>query len=154
MSNVKFKKMCHFTPSGLLPLFRKRKQRKITFHWCAWEGIGTPRKRWWTCTGAQPLRDSLAAPEKAKLTITTRPSKSMGSRVARWSRAHLPAQDTGRHGSDPSVGKIPWTREWQPTPVFSPGKSHGQRSLAGYSAWGHKESDMTERTRTHIFPKN
>ena len=41
-------------------------------------------------------------------------------------------------------GKIPWRRAWQPTPVFLPGKSHGQRSLAGYSPWGHKESDTTE----------
>ena len=38
----------------------------------------------------------------------------------------------------------PWRREWLPTPVFLPGESHGQRSLAGYSPWGHKESDMTE----------
>ena len=42
------------------------------------------------------------------------------------------------------VKKIPWRREWLPTPVFLPGKSHGQRSLVGYSAWGHKESNMTE----------
>ena len=35
-------------------------------------------------------------------------------------------------------------RKWQPTPVFLPGKSHGQRSLAGYSPWGLKESDTTE----------
>ena len=34
-------------------------------------------------------------------------------------------------------------REWQPTPVFLPGESHGQRSLAGYSPWGHRESDAT-----------
>ena len=46
---------------------------------------------------------------------------------------------------DPWVGKIPWRREWQPTPVFLPGEFHGQRSLAGYSPWGCKESDMTER---------
>ena len=48
--------------------------------------------------------------------------------------------------SNPSsgVGKIPWRREWQPTPVFLPGEFHGQRSLAGYGLWGHKESDMTE----------
>ena len=45
---------------------------------------------------------------------------------------------------DPRVGKIPQRRKWQPTPVFLPGKSHGQMSLAGYSPWGHKESDMTE----------
>ena len=49
-----------------------------------------------------------------------------------------------RHGFDPWVGKIPWRRAWQPTPVFLPGESHGQRKLAGYSPWGHKELDMTE----------
>ena len=38
----------------------------------------------------------------------------------------------------------PWRRKWQPTPVLLPGKSHGWRSLVGYSPWGHKESDMTE----------
>ena len=42
------------------------------------------------------------------------------------------------------VGKSPWRREWQPTPVFLPGEFHGQRSLAGYSPWGRKEWDMTE----------
>ena len=36
----------------------------------------------------------------------------------------------------PWVGKIPWRTEWQLTPVFLPGESHGQRSLAGYSPWG------------------
>ena len=41
-----------------------------------------------------------------------------------------------RHGFAPWVGKIPWRRAWQPTPVFLPGESHGQRSLAGYSRWG------------------
>ena len=45
----------------------------------------------------------------------------------------------------PRVDKILWKREWQPTPVFLLGESHGQRSLAGYSLWGCKESDMTEQ---------
>ena len=45
---------------------------------------------------------------------------------------------------DPWVGKIPWRRALQPTPVFLPGESHGQRSLAGYGPWGLKELDMTE----------
>ena len=40
--------------------------------------------------------------------------------------------------------KIPWRRAWQPTSVLLPGESHGQRSLAGYSPWAHRESDMTE----------
>ena len=47
-------------------------------------------------------------------------------------------------GLTPWVGKIPWRREWLPTLVFWPGEFHGQGSLAGYSPWGHKESDMTE----------
>ena len=51
---------------------------------------------------------------------------------------------------DSRVGKIPWRRAWQPTSVFLPEKPHGQRSLAGYSPWDHKESDMTEATeRAH-----
>ena len=43
-----------------------------------------------------------------------------------------------RHGFHPWVEKIPWRRKWQPTPAFLPGESHGPRSLAGYSPWGHK----------------
>ena len=49
-----------------------------------------------------------------------------------------PHSQRGRPGFNPWVGKIPWRRAWQPTPVFLPGKSHGQRSLAGYSPWGCK----------------
>ena len=52
-------------------------------------------------------------------------------------------QDTSP-GFYPWVRKIPWRRKWQPTPVFLPRKSHGQRSLAGCSPWGHKESDTAE----------
>ena len=51
----------------------------------------------------------------------------------------------GRPWFDPWAGKIPWRRKWQPTPILLPGESHGWRSLAGYSPWGRKESDMTER---------
>ena len=47
---------------------------------------------------------------------------------------------------DPWLGKIPWRRAWKPTPVFWPGKSHGQRSLVGYSPWGCKELDTAEAT--------
>ena len=59
--------------------------------------------------------------------------------------------DASRHkrrGFNPWVGKIPWRRAWQPTPVFLPGESHGQRSLAGCSPWGRKESDRTEQLST------
>ena len=48
-----------------------------------------------------------------------------------------------RNGFDPWIGKIPWRKARQPTPVL-PGKLHGQRSLVGCSPWGHIESDTTE----------
>ena len=47
---------------------------------------------------------------------------------------------------DPWVRKILWRKEWQPTPVFLPGKSHGEKSLAGYSLWGCKKLDTTGAT--------
>ena len=51
---------------------------------------------------------------------------------------------------NPWVGKILWRMKWRPTPVLLPGKSHGQRSVVGYSPWGHKELDMTERLHFHF----
>ena len=56
-----------------------------------------------------------------------------------------------RAGFDSWVGKIPCRREWLPTPVFLPSEFHGQRILAGYSPWGHKESDMTEQLILLLF---
>ena len=50
-----------------------------------------------------------------------------------------------RPGFNSWVGKISWRREWLPTPVFLPGESYGERSLVGYSPWGHKELDTTEQ---------
>ena len=57
----------------------------------------------------------------------------------------------GRPGFDPWVGKIPWRRKWQPTPVFLPGESHGRRSFVGYSPRGLKELDTTERLHVHFI---
>ena len=62
-----------------------------------------------------------------------------------------------RHGFNRWVGKIPWKRKWQPTAVTLPGKSRGQRSLAGCSTWGHRPSDTTARhakdnQRVNFFP--
>ena len=57
----------------------------------------------------------------------------------------------GRSVFHPWVRKIPWRREWQPTPVFLPGKPHGQRSLTGYSPWGHKELDTADRRTLSLF---
>ena len=57
--------------------------------------------------------------------------------------------DAGDVGLISESRKIPWRRKWQPTPVFLPGESHGQRSLAGYSPRGCKGSDTTEWLSTH-----
>ena len=54
-----------------------------------------------------------------------------------------------RYEFSPWVRKIPWRRKWQSTPVILPGKSHGQRSLAGYIPWVHSESDRNERLCAH-----
>ena len=51
-----------------------------------------------------------------------------------------------RRRFNPHLGKIPWRRAWQPTPVFLPGESLGQRSQVGYGPQGHKKLDMTEAT--------
>ena len=63
---------------------------------------------------------------------------------------NLPANagKTQRGWFNPWAGKIPWRRAWQPTPVFLPGESHGQRSLAGYGPRDSKESIMTEHAHT------
>ena len=57
----------------------------------------------------------------------------------------------GDPGSIPGAGRSPWRKAWQPTPVFLPGESHGQRSLVGYSPWGCKESDTTEWLSLSLF---
>ena len=69
--------------------------------------------------------------------------------LPRWLSCKESACQCRRCWFDCRVVKIPWRRKWQPTPVFSPRKSHGQRSLAGYSPWGHKESDITERLNSN-----
>ena len=60
-------------------------------------------------------------------------------RLPLWlKRIHLQYRSHRRLMFDPWVGKIPWRLAWQPTPVFLPGESHGQRSLGVYSPWGHR----------------
>ena len=81
--------------------------------------------------------------EKDKLGVWdqhTHPGGASGKEPTCQCRRHK------RHGFNTWAGKTPWRRAWQPTPVFLLGKFHGQRNLAGYSPWGHKESDTTEAT--------
>ena len=67
-----------------------------------------------------------------------------GASLVAWGLKNPPA-NAGDLGSIPGLERFPWRREWQPTPGFLPGASHGWRSLVGYSPRGHKESDTTEQ---------
>ena len=68
-----------------------------------------------------------------------------------WLRQYRNCLQCRRPRFSPWIGKIPWRRKWQPTPVFLSEKSHGQRSLVCYSPWGQKESDLTECLSTVMF---
>ena len=114
--------------------------------------VGSPPKCW-----ALPL--PLICTHGALSCLTAGTFKSFCCRAderEQWNKPLLPSGGSGKEtacqyrrrercGSDPWVGKIPW-RAQQPTPVFLPGESNGQRSLEGCSPQGHKESDMTEVT--------
>ena len=69
-------------------------------------------------------------------------SSILGAYLVAQMVKNLPAMGGPRFS--PWVGKNPWRRAWQPTLVFLPGEFHGQRTLAGYSPGGRKESDMTK----------
>ena len=69
--------------------------------------------------------------------------------LPRWLSSKEPACQETQETWVRSLGQEDPLGEWQPTPVFLPGKSHGQRSLAGYGPWGHEELDMTEGLNTN-----
>ena len=106
---------------------------------------GKPELTFWP---TQDSEDRITESIKKTVKLRTKPlctthrwfrGKESG-RQCRWHR---------RHEFDPWVRKISWRRQWQPTSVFLPGKSHGQRSLAGYSPWGSqrvKHDWVTEHT--------
>ena len=102
------------------------------------------------------VADSIISPQGPWLswTLSTniqwRPSGFPGDSVVK----SLPAivGDAGDSCLIPGWGRSPGGGKWQPSPVFSPGKFHEQRSLAGYSPWGCKEADMTEHARTQWGP--
>ena len=76
---------------------------------------------------------------------------SFAAGIPRWLSGKESACPCRRCRFNPCVGKIPWSRNGQPAPVFLPGKFHGQRSLVGYSPWGHKESDTTEYIHARVY---
>ena len=92
---------------------------------------------WVTCASMRPVKEGGGGEKRGQ------------QKLPWWLSGKESACSAGDQGSIPGLGKIPWRRKWQPTPVFLPGKFHEQRNLAGYSPWGHKESDMTKHAGTH-----
>ena len=77
--------------------------------------------------------------------------------TAQWQRTCLPCRKAGRCGFDPWVRKISWRRKWQPTPVFLPGKSNGQRGLGAIvhrvaKSWTQLSTHPHTHTHTHTRP--
>ena len=75
------------------------------------------------------------------------------NKLPTWLSGKEPTCQCRRHRFSPWVGKIPWRRKWQPTPVFLPENFQGQRSLAGYSPWDHKESDTNKQEYDLMLPR-
>ena len=96
------------------------------------------------CTGRWILNHWTTRKVSVLVIILSQPTPSEGFPGGTIVKNPLANSRCKRSGFDPWIGKIPWRRKWQPTPGFLPGESHGQRSLAGYSPWGPKESDTTE----------
>ena len=81
------------------------------------------------CFSEKEIRSAFLRTDIEKMDF---PGSASGKEPACQCRRHK------RLGFDPWVRKIPWRRKWQPTPVFLPRESHGQRSLVGYGPWGHR----------------
>ena len=143
------------THSSTLELFHSKVKEKslscVQFCATPWtvayqspQSMGFSRQEYWNglpFPSSVDLPDPGIEPRSPALQADALPSEPVyrrTSQVALWSRIRLQCR---RLWFDPWVGKIPWRRKWHPTPVFMPGKSHGPRSLVGYSPWGRKESD-------------
>ena len=119
----------HFT-FIIMPIIKKSMNNKF------WRGCGEKRTLlhcWWECKLIQPLWRTV---------------------LSRWYSDKEYACQCRRHekcGFNACLRKIPWSMKWQHSPVFLPGKFHGQRSLVGYRPWCHKESDTTEHLYTHTY---
>ena len=70
-------------------------------------------------------------------------------KLAWWLSSEEPPVNAGDTGSIPGSGKIPWRREWQPSPAFFPGKSHGQRSLPSHKRVGHDLATKPPKQLSH-----
>ena len=113
-------------------------------YWAAIYGVAQSRTR------LKRLSSSSSSREVYRNTDTQ--NNCLLNKTSRWHRGEESVCQCRRHRRrrfNPWVGKIPWSRKWQPTPVFLPGISYVQRILAGHSPWDCKELDTTEWLRVH-----
>ena len=101
----------------------------------------------WSLFSLQGLQSELSMAKGQR--FSTEFSAATWATVGFFISGKEPACQCRRHRFDSWVGKIPWRRKWQPTPIFLPGESHRQRSLEGYRPWGCKELDTTAHTHTN-----
>ena len=130
----------------------------FTFHFslsCTGEGNGNPlRFLAWRIPGTEEpgrlpsLGSHRVGHDRSNLAAVAAASGMSGKESSCQCRRHK------RREFDLWVGKISQRRKWQPTPVFLPGKFHGQRCLMGYSLWGRKELNTIEHAYTYIFSLN
>ena len=120
--------------------------------------MGFPRQEYWSVLPCPPLGDlpepgiQPASPVSLALAggfFTIRATREVVYSLVYsfpygW-EGEESACNAGDGSSNPRLGRFPWRRKWQPTPLFLPGEFHGQRSLAGHSSWGPKESDTTKQ---------
>ena len=138
-------------PGGLPSMGSDHRTRlkRLSMHACIAEGNGNPlqysclenprdRGVWWAALYGVAESDTTEVTQQQQ---QQQQHFIRASQVAQL-RIHLPM---------PEMQKISWRRKWQLTTVFLPGKSHGQRSLAGYSPQGCKESHTTEHTYTGYY---
>ena len=102
----------------------------------AWRGVWSLNSKLYRlytdAWGGFPLTCCSSSTSKIHENIKKKPLEAVGGSDGQESACNA---GDGRPGFDPWVGKIPWRRTWQPTPVFLPEESHGWRSLEGYSPW-------------------
>ena len=125
-----------------LHLFKEGDQRKCG-HLLKIRTVAFPKSRWWAKVNPLGVYRNF---------LTVEGSRSSVWKHRPWNQNTLVAQTIK---NSPSIKETlgSWRGEWQPTPVFLPREFHGQRSLAGYSPWGRKESDMNEWQHFHfLFP--
>ena len=130
-------------------VIQQRAKNRITIIWIVWSNNFTPR----VCMYQRKMKAYIHTETCTWISIaglltiakTWEPLKCLPRDFLGGSDGKSVCLQCRRPGFDSWVGNIPWRRKWQPISVVLPGKFHGQRSLVGYSLWGHEESDTTER---------